>query len=126
MSIIASDGAAYNIDDAKGGFLVHPRSFGCFSKILGLYVREKRILNIEEAIKKMTALPALKAGLSFRGVIKPRYFADIAIFNPELIKDTATFENPFQYAQGIHAVIINGRVALLDGQIKNKALGQLL
>jgi N-acyl-D-aspartate/D-glutamate deacylase len=61
-----------------------------------------------------------------RGAIKSRYFADIVIFNLELIKDMATFENPFQYAQGIHAVIINGRVALLNGQIKNQALGQLL
>ncbi|MDO8743276.1 MAG: amidohydrolase family protein [Candidatus Azambacteria bacterium] len=125
LSIIASDGAAYNIEDAKDGFLVHPRSFGCFSRILSRYVREKRVITVEEAIKKMTALPALKAGLSNRGVIKPRYFADVAIFNPELIKDMATFENPFQYSQGIHAVIVNGRVALLNGQIK-QASGQLL
>ena len=126
LSIVASDGAAYNIGDAKDGFLVHPRSFGCFSRILSRYVREKNVISLEEAIKKMTALPALKAGLAYRGAIKPKYFADIVVFNPELIKDMVTFENPFQYSRGLHTVIINGRVALTNGQIKNQALGQLL
>ena len=126
LSIIASDGAAYNLSDAWSGFLAHPRSFGCFSRILSRYVREKNVLGLEEAIKKMTALPALKAGLSYRGIIKPHYFADITIFNPEFIKDMATFENPFQYAIGVHAVIINGRVALINGQIKNQDLGRIL
>ena len=126
LSIIASDGATYSSADAKNGFLTHPRSFGCFSRVLSRYVREKNILGLEEAIKKMTALPALKAGLSLRGIVEPDYFADIVIFNPELIKDMATFENPFQYPVGINAVIINGCVALSKGQIKNRALGQLL
>ncbi len=126
LSIIASDGAAYNIKDTKDGFLVHPRSFGCFSRVLSRYVREKKIISLEEAVKKMTALPALKAGLSFRGVIEPKYFADIVVFSPELIKDMATFENPFQYSRGLHSVIINGRLALINGQIKNQALGQLI
>ena len=126
LAIIASDGATYNLNDAKSGFLAHPRSFGCFNRVLSRYVREKNIISLEEAIKKMTALPALKAGLAYRGAIEPKYFADIAIFNPELIKDMATFENPFQYSRGLHTVIINGRVALINGQIKNQALGQLL
>ncbi|MEK7178061.1 MAG: amidohydrolase family protein, partial [Patescibacteria group bacterium] len=126
LSIIASDGASYNIGDAKNGFLTHPRSFSCFSRVLNRYVREKNIISLEEAIKKMTALPALKAGLAYRGAIELKYFADIVIFNPELIKDMATFENPFQYSRGLHSVIINGRVALINGQIKNQALGQLL
>ncbi len=125
-SIIASDGAAYNLADAKNGFLAHPRSFGCFSRILSRYVREKNILDLEEAIKKMTALPALKAGLSRRGVVEPDYFADIVIFNPELLKDTATFENSFQYSVGVNTVIVNGRIALFQGQVKNQSLGQLL
>ena len=126
LSIIASDGAAYNLNDTKDGFLTHPRSFGCFSRVLSRYVREKNIISLEEAIKKMTALPALKAGLVYRGAIEPKYFADIVIFDPELVKDMATFENPFQYSRGLQTVIINGRVALTNGQIKNQALGQLL
>ncbi|MCX6813313.1 MAG: D-aminoacylase [Candidatus Azambacteria bacterium] len=126
LSIIASDGATYNLNDTKDGFLAHPRSFGCFNRVLSRYVREKNVISLEEAIKKMTALPALKAGLTYRGAIESKYFADIVIFNPELIKDMATFENPFQYSRGLHTVIINGRVALTNGQIKNQALGQLL
>ena len=126
LAIIASDGATYNLNDTKDGFLTHPRSFGCFSRVLSRYVREKNVISLEEAIKKMTALPALKVGLTYRGAIEPKYFADIMIFNPELIKDMATFENPFQYSRGLHAVIINGRVALTNGQIKNQGLGQIL
>ncbi|MEK7578751.1 MAG: D-aminoacylase [Patescibacteria group bacterium] len=126
LSIIASNGAAYNLSDAKNGFLAHPRSFGCFSRVLGRYVREKNIISLEEAIKKMTALPALRAGIAYRGVIKSKYFADMVIFNPELIKDMATFENPFQYSRGLQTVIINGRIALANDQIKNQGLGQRL
>lgn len=126
LAIIASDGSASNIEDAKGGFLVHPRSYGCFSRILSRYVREKKVIDLEEAVKKMTALPALKMGLTRRGAIEPNYFADIVIFNPELVKDMATFENPYQYSRGVHTVIVNGQVALSGGEIKNQALGQLL
>jgi N-acyl-D-aspartate/D-glutamate deacylase len=126
LSIIASDGAAYNLEDSQKGFMAHPRSFGCFPRVLGHYVREKNIISFEEAIKKITALPALKAGLIQRGILKENYFADITVFNPELIKDLATFENPFQYSRGIHSVIINGRVALLSGQIQGQGLGRIL
>ena len=126
FSIIASDGAAANSDDAESNQLFHPRSFGSFTRVLGRYVREKNILSWEEAIKKMTALPALKIGLKNCGVIKDGYFADITVFNPETVKDLATFENPFQYSQGIHSVIINGQVALFGGKIQNQGLGRLL
>jgi len=126
FSIITSDGAAANVGDAKLGYLLHPRSFGSFARVLGRYVREKNILSWEEAIKKMTALPALKIGLKNRGIIKDGYFADITIFNPETVKDLATFENPFQYSGGINSVIINGRLALFEGEIKNKGLGDIL
>ena len=126
LSIIASDGAAYNLNDAREGYLAHPRSFGCFPRVLSRYVREKNIISLEEAVKKMTALPALKIGLSYRGIIQQGFFADITIFNPDTIKDLASFENPFQYAQGIHSVIINGQVALSGGTIQNQGLGQIL
>lgn len=126
LSIIASDGSAYNLGDASEGYLAHPRSFGCFPRILSRYVREKNIISLEEAIKKMTALPALKLGLYDRGIIRPRFFADITIWSPDTIKDLASFENPFQYAQGIHSVIINGQVALSNGQITNRVQGHIL
>jgi N-acyl-D-aspartate/D-glutamate deacylase len=127
LSIIASDGVAYNLDDAREGYLAHPRSFGCFSRVLSRYVREKNIISLEESIKKMTALPALKIGLHSRGIIRQGFFSDITIFNPDTIKDLASFENPFQYAQGIHSVIINGQVALSGGKIiSTQGLGQIL
>lgn len=126
FSMIASDGSAYNLEDATNGYLSHPRSFGCFPRILSQYVREKNIISLEEAIKKMTALPASKAKLPYRGIIRQGFFADITIFNPDTIKDMATLENPFQYAQGINSVIINGQVALLKGEIKNFGLGKII
>ena len=126
LSIIASDGAAYNLDDARDGYLAHPRSFGCFPRVLSRYIREKNIISLEEAIKKMTALPALKIGLPYRGIIRQGFFADITIFNIDTIKDLASFENPFQYAQGIRSVIINGQIALSGGKIQNQGLGQLI
>lgn len=126
LSIIASDGATYNLDDARQGYLAHPRSFGCFPRVISKYVREKNIIGLEEAIKKMTALPALKIGLSNRGVIRNGFFADITIFNFDTVKDLSSFENPFQYAQGIHSVIVNGKVALSLGKIINQGLGQMI
>ena len=126
LSIIASDGSAYSLADRSGGYLPHPRSFGCFPRVLSHYVREKNVLSLEEAVKKMTALPSLKAGLPYRGVIRQGFFADITIFNPDTVQDMASIENPFQYAQGISSVIINGQVALLKGEIKNSGLGQII
>lgn len=126
VSIVASDGSAYNLADRNDGYLPHPRSFGCFPRVLSRYVREKNILSLEEAVKKMTALPALKAGVPYRGIIRQWFFADITIFNPDTIRDMASLENPFQYAQGISSVIINGQVALSKGEIKNLGLGQII
>ena len=126
LSIVASDGATYNLDDTRDGYLAHPRSFGCFLRVLSYYVREKNIISLENAVKKMTALPALKLGLSNRGIVRQGFFADIAIFNFDTIKDLASFENPFQYAQGIHSVIVNGQVALSLGKIINQGMGQIL
>jgi N-acyl-D-amino-acid deacylase len=126
LSIIASDGAVYNLNDGKSGFKVHPRSFGCFPRILSRYVREKNIISLEEAIKKMTALPALKIGLTGRGVIKKGHFADLTIFNRKTIKDLATFENPFQYSQGVSSVIVNGQVVFNNGKINNPGAGRIL
>lgn len=126
LSIIASDGASYDLDDARQGYLAHPRSFGCFPRVLSRYVREKNIIGLEEAVKKMTALPALKIGLSIRGVIRKGFFADIAIFDFNALKDLATFENPFQYVHGVNSVIINGQLALSMGKIISQGSGQLI
>ena len=126
LSIVASDGAAYNLQDAEEGYMPHPRSFGCFTRVLSRYARDKKVISWEEAIKKITALPALKVGFTDRGILKDGFAADIAIFNPEALKDLATYENPFQYSQGVSGVIVNGQVALSGGEIKNYGLGRLL
>ncbi|MBE0555987.1 MAG: amidohydrolase family protein, partial [Proteobacteria bacterium] len=88
----------------------HPRAYGSFPRILGRYVREERLIPIEEAIRKMTSLPANRVGLLDRGILRPGMFADVVVFNPNTVIDKATFENPHQYSQGIEQVFVNGQI----------------
>ena len=113
------------------GFLVkagntHPRSYGTFPKILGNYVRNKKIFSLVEAIRKMTGLPAQILGLKDRGILKKGNFADIVIFDPTTIQDKATYENGRQFPQGIEYVIVNGSITvdkgLHTGALKGKTL----
>ena len=110
----------------SGGGKPHPRGYGSFPRVLGKYVREEKTLTLEEAIKKMTSLPANKIGLKNRGIIKEGYWADIVIFNPDKIKDKATFENPHQYPEGIYYVIVNGQIAVDNGEITGLKPGKIL
>jgi len=93
----------------------HPRAYGSFPRILGKYVREERLLPIEEAIRKMTSLPANRVGLLDRGILRPGMFADVVVFDPNTVTDKATFENPHQYSEGIEQVFVNGVVVWEDG-----------
>ncbi len=104
----------------------HPRAYGTFARVLGLYVREKHVLTLEEAIRKMTSFPAQRVGLEDRGVLRPGLKADIVVFNPATIIDKATFEKPHQYAEGVVAVIVNGRLALSNGQMTGERAGRAL
>lgn len=127
LGFIASDGSGYNIDYyTRKKELVHPRCFGTFPRVLGKYVREEKLMDWEQAVYKMTGGPAGKIGLKNRGVLKKGNFADIAIFNPETIIDRATFENPFQYPEGIEYVIINGKIAIDKGKYTGQMAGQVL
>jgi len=126
LSIISSNGAGYDIAHSKTGELVHPRSFGTFPKILARYVLGKRILRWEEAIKKMTMLPAQKFGLEKRGQLKERYFADITIINRDTIADLATVDNPYQYSQGIEFVLVNGQTVVSEGKITGIRSGAVI
>ena len=110
----------------SGGGKPHPRGYGSFPRVLGKYVREEKTLTLEEAIKKMTLLPANKIGLKDRGILKEGYWADIAIFNKDEIKDKATFENPHQYPEGIYYVIVNGELAVNYGEITGRKSGKIL
>ncbi|MBA7520961.1 D-aminoacylase [subsurface metagenome] len=110
----------------NGGGKPHPRGYGSFPRILGKYVREEKLLTLEESIKKMTSLPANKIGLKDRGILKEGYCADITIFNKDEIKDKATFENPHQYPEGVYHVIVNGQLAVNNGEITGLKPGKIL
>lgn len=123
-SFIGSDGSAYMKRSEEER--THPRSFGTFPRILGRYTRELGILSWEEAISKMTSLPAKKMRLSDRGIIREDAYGDIVIFNPEEIIDKATYEDPFQYPEGIEYVIVNGELVISNGIYTEKRMGRIL
>jgi dihydroorotase/N-acyl-D-amino-acid deacylase len=104
----------------------HPRAYGTFARVLGLYVREKHVLTLEDAVRKMSSFPAQRMGLPDRGVLRPGMKADVAIFNPATIIDKATFEKPHQYAEGVSAVIVNGQLTLNEGRMTGTRAGQAL
>ena len=83
---------------------------------LGKYVREEKVTSLEDAIRRLTSLPATNFKLRGRGSLKPNYFADVVIFDPKTIIDKATFEDPHQYAEGVHHVFVNGKQVLKDGE----------
>jgi N-acyl-D-aspartate/D-glutamate deacylase len=112
---IGSDGSALAIEGPLRKGHPHPRSFGTFPRVLGVYVRQYGLLRLEDAIRKMTSLNAAKAGLVNRGLLRPGQFADITVFDPKRVIDRATYLEPFQYGEGINTVIVNGRVVLDQG-----------
>jgi len=111
---IGSDGSALAITGPLRRGNPHPRNFGTFPRVLGLYVRERQVLELEDAVRKMTSLNAAKLGIHDRGLLRPGFFADITIFDPRRIIDHATYTEPFQYNEGIEYVLVNGQV-VLDG-----------
>jgi N-acyl-D-aspartate/D-glutamate deacylase len=93
----------------------HPRAYGTFPRILGKYVREEQILSLQEAIRKMTSLPAARLGLTDRGLLKKGRAADIVIFDPTTVIDKATYTVPHQFPEGINHVIVNGEPVVKEG-----------
>lgn len=104
----------------------HPRSYGTFARVLGLYVREKQLLPLEAAIQKMSAFPAQRLGFADRGVLREGLKADLAVFDPLKVRDTATFEKPHSYAEGVTYVIVNGQVAFENGVMTAARPGRVL
>jgi N-acyl-D-amino-acid deacylase len=104
----------------------HPRSYGTFARVLGAYVRERRTLTLEDAVRRMSAFPAQRLGLHDRGVLRPGMKADIVIFDPARVRDTATFEKPHQYAEGVAIVITNGKVVYEAGAMTTARPGAVL
>ncbi len=115
MSICSDAGSYTN----EGVFLeqsTHPRAYGSFARLLGHFVREEKVVPLEEAIYKLTSLPATNLKLKKRGALKEGYFADVVVFDPNTIKDNATFEKPHQYATGMQHVFVNGGHVLKAGE----------
>jgi len=111
-----SDAGSYT---AGGVFLqqsTHPRAYGSFARLLAKYVREEKVISLEEAVRKLTSLPAHNLKLHRRGLLKPGYFADVVMFDPASIQDHATFSKPHQYATGVKNVWVNGVQVLKDGE----------
>ncbi len=104
----------------------HPRNFGTFPRVLGLYVRERGVLRLEDAVRKMTSLNAAKLGIADRGLLRAGTFADVVVFDPEHVIDKATYEKPFQYSEGIVNVIVNGKLVLEQGKHTGERPGRTL
>lgn len=123
---IGSDGSAYATEGPLRRGNPHPRNFGTFPRVLGVYCRDRGLLRIEDAIRKMTSLNAVKAGLRDRGQLAPGMAADITIFDPSKVIDKSTYEDPFHYSEGIEWVIVNGQVAFEKGMPTDARAGRPL
>jgi N-acyl-D-amino-acid deacylase len=104
----------------------HPRAYGTFARLLGRYVREEKIIPLEEAIRRLTSLPAANLGIARRGRLAPGHFADVVVFDPARIRDHATYERPHQYATGVLHVLVNGVPVLKDGEHTGATPGRVV
>lgn len=119
-----TDAGGADPDNPQG--LVHPRSYGTYPRILGKYVREERVMTLEEAIRKMTSAVADRLFIRDRGQLREGFYADVVIFNPDTISDRATFENPHRLSVGIHLALVNGTVVFKDGQHTGALPGRIV
>ena len=104
----------------------HPRAYGNFARVLGKYVRDEKVIPLEEAIRKLTSLPTSNLKVRDRGLLKAGYFADVVVFDPATIQDHATFDKPHQYATGVKHVFVNGIQVLKDGEPTGAAAGRVV
>jgi N-acyl-D-amino-acid deacylase len=123
---IGSDGSALKTEGPLGGGNPHPRSYGTFARVLGRYVREEKVLTLEDAVRKMSSASAAKVHLYDRGLLRPGQWADLAVFDPATVIDHATYEKPHQYASGMAYVIVAGQVVLDHERHTGARPGQIL
>jgi N-acyl-D-aspartate/D-glutamate deacylase len=123
---IGSDGSALAIEGPLRGGNPHPRNFGTFPRVLGEYVRQRSVLKLENAVRKMTSLNAAKLGIRDRGLIRVGAAADITVFDPAKVIDKATYTEPFAYGEGISLVVVNGVVVLERGKHTGAKPGKVL
>jgi N-acyl-D-amino-acid deacylase len=122
MTMVASDGRLAYMGEGHP----HPRAYGTFPRVLGYYVRELGVLELQSALRKMTSIPAERLGLTDRGYLKEGMKADITIFNPETVIDKSTFVDPHHYPEGIEYVIVNGQLTIQEGVLTEKRGGRVL
>jgi dihydroorotase/N-acyl-D-amino-acid deacylase len=122
LTMVGSDGEL----PAFGRGAPHPRSYGTFARVLAVYVRERGLLSLEEAIRKMTSLPAARLGLQDRGLLRPGMKADLVVLDPGAVRDRATFEAPHQHAEGVSLVVVNGLTVLEGGRMTGARPGRVL
>jgi N-acyl-D-amino-acid deacylase len=120
--MIASDGRLSTPGDGHP----HPRAYGTFPRTLGRYVRDEKVLTLEQAVHKMSGMPAARLGLTDRGVLKAGAFADVVVFDAARVADAATFDAPHQYAIGIDLVLVNGVAAVDGGRYTDARSGRVL
>ncbi len=123
---IGSDGLYMGVPDREDTTNPHPRHYGTFARVLGHYAREERVLDLPEAVRKMTSLPAGVLGLADRGRVEVGRCADLVVFDPERIADRATFEHPHRTAEGVREVLVNGVAVLHDGRASGATPGAVL
>ncbi len=126
LSMIGSDGSSLRANGPLGRGKPHPRSYGCFPRVLAHYVRERRLLSLEGAIRKMTGVPAARLRLGDKGLVRWGMDADLVVFDPATVRDAATFADPHRYAEGIRHVLVNGTVTVLDGEHTGARAGRVL
>jgi N-acyl-D-amino-acid deacylase len=126
LSIVVSDGGARATDGPLAGGSVHPRAYGTFPRVLGHYVRDRRIMPLETAIAKMTSMPAERVGLRDRGRVAEGFVADLVAFDPDTVRDTATFEQPHAYPVGIPHVWVAGHAVIADGEHSGARPGRVI
>jgi len=104
----------------------HPRAYGNFARLLGKYVRQEKVISLAEAVRRLTWLPAENLKLDRRGKLETGYYADIVVFDPDMISDHATYEKPHQYATGVVHVFVNGTQVLKDGEHTGAKSGRVV
>jgi N-acyl-D-amino-acid deacylase len=124
--MVGTDGTGLAASGPMARGVPHPRNYGAFPRVLGRFVRDLGIIKLEEAVYKMTGLPAKKLRLHDRGLIKPGLAADLVVFDPATVSDTATYDQPHQYAKGIIHVIVNGRFVVRNATHTGSRPGRIL
>jgi N-acyl-D-amino-acid deacylase len=126
LGMVCSDGGAFAIEGPARRGSPHPRGLGSFPRVLGRYVRERKIFPLEEAIRRMTSAPAARLRMPDRGHLRIGAAADLVVFDPLTVTDRATFEDPFQYPDGINLVLVNGAMVLRDDERMGLGTGRAL